>query len=272
MGRGQILSLVLLLSLLSFILPCQGKPRGGRGGGGRGGGRGGRGGGGWRWFGGSSRGSSYSSGSSYHTTRSYSVVTTPKPTPETILSPTGAGKDKHLDLDFDSLLPILHQSERWTRGDRGLDSILRHTRYVEENTRYGTTFSSSSTLRRQLTEKKVTLAWLKILRLTEKKKVSLVWLKILRLTEKKRLLLFDSKYWDNKKVKVDIALDNQKNWPWCAPKFFGRLRLCYPKGLHQRLSQVLNHKKIAKLWLQKYFYFAATHLGFDNLSNYYVQI
>jgi len=135
MGRGQILSLVLLLFLLSFILPCQGKPRGGRGGGGRGGGRGGRGGGGWRWFGGSSRGSSYSSGSSYHTTRSYSVVTTPKPTPETILSPTGA--------------------ERWARGDRGLDSILRHTRYVEENTRYGTTFSSSSTLRRQLTEKKI---------------------------------------------------------------------------------------------------------------------
>ena len=157
MGRGQLFSLVLLLVLLSFILPCQGKPRGGRGGGGRGGGRGGRGGGGWRWFGGSSRGSSYSSGSSYHTTRSYSVVTTPKPTPETILSPTGAGKDKHLDLDFDSLLPILHQSERWTRGDRGLDSILRHTRYVEEKTRYGTTFSSSSTLRRQLTEKKVTL-------------------------------------------------------------------------------------------------------------------
>ena len=87
MGRGQILSLVLLLFLLSFILPCQGKPRGGRGGGGRGGGRGGRGGGGWRWFG----GSSYSSGSRYHTTRSSSVVTTPKPTPETILSPTGAG-------------------------------------------------------------------------------------------------------------------------------------------------------------------------------------
>ena len=157
MGREQFLSLVLLLFLRSFILPCQGKPRGGRGGGGRGGGRGGRGGGGWRWFGGSSRGSSYSSGSSYHTTRSYSVVTTPKPTPETILSPTGAGKDKHLDLDFDSLLPILHQSERWTRGDRGLDSILRHTRYVEEKTRYGTTFSSSSTLRRQLTERKVTL-------------------------------------------------------------------------------------------------------------------
>ena len=164
MGREQFLSLVLLLFLRSFILPCQGKPRGGRGGGGRGGGRGGRGGGGWRWFGGSSRGSSYSSGSSYHTTRSYSVVTTPKPTPETILSPTGAGKDKHLDLDFVSMLPILHQTERWTRGDRGLDSILRHTRYVEENTRYGTTFSSSSTLRRQLTEKKVTLVWLKILR------------------------------------------------------------------------------------------------------------
>ena len=94
MGRGQILSLVLLLFLLSFILPCQGKPRGGRGGGGRGGGRGGRGGGGWRWFG----GSSYSSGSRYHTTRSYSVVTTPKPTPETILSPTGAGKDNILIL------------------------------------------------------------------------------------------------------------------------------------------------------------------------------
>ena len=94
MGRGQILSLVLLLFLRSFILPCQGKPRGGRGGGGRGGGRGGRGGGGWRWFG----GSSYSSGSRYHTTRSYSVVTTPKPTPETILSPTGAGKDNILIL------------------------------------------------------------------------------------------------------------------------------------------------------------------------------
>ena len=62
MGREQFLSLVLLLFLRSFILPCQGKPRGGRGGGGRGGGRGGRGGGGWRWFGGSSRGSSYSSG------------------------------------------------------------------------------------------------------------------------------------------------------------------------------------------------------------------
>ena len=59
MGREQFLSLVLLLFLRSFILPCQGKPRGGRGGGRRGGGRGGRGGGGWRWFG----GSSYSSGS-----------------------------------------------------------------------------------------------------------------------------------------------------------------------------------------------------------------
>ena len=74
------------------------------------------------------------------------------------------------------------------------------------------------------------------------------------------------------KVNVDIALDNQKNWPWCAAKFFGRLRLCYPKGLHQRLSQVLNHKKIAKLWLEKHFDFATTQSSFNNKSIYCVQI